>query len=193
MEIWMRDRKNNKFSKERKINLLDTILLNTIYINKSGFWRAEYLRKRGAFYSMGENCYYHPRKVPADAFLISIGNNVSIATNVTFFCHDVFCQMLSQNRRYSGDFEVHFDTITIGDDVCIGGNVTILPGVWIGNNSIIGAGTVVTKNVEEGTIVCGNPGEVVGTVDNLAQKRQKTEEKCRMSSTREEFTKLFNK
>lgn len=50
--------------------------------------------------------------------------------------------------------------VTIGDDVWIGGRVTILPGVRIGNGSIIGAGAVVTKNVPNYAIVAGNPARI---------------------------------
>ena len=54
--------------------------------------------------------------------------------------------------------------ITIEDGVWIGGHAVIAPGVRIGRNSVIGAGSVVTKNVEAGTVVAGNPAKPIGTV-----------------------------
>jgi acetyltransferase-like isoleucine patch superfamily enzyme len=51
--------------------------------------------------------------------------------------------------------------ISIGDDTWIGGAVVICPGVKIGNNSVIGAGSVVTKNVEAYTVVAGSPAKVI--------------------------------
>lgn len=56
---------------------------------------------------------------------------------------------------------------TVEDDVSIGANATILPGVRIGTGSLIGAGSVVTKNVEPGTVVAGNPATRVKDVDQL--------------------------
>ena len=47
--------------------------------------------------------------------------------------------------------------VTIGDDVWIGGNVAILPGVTVGSNVVIGAGSVVTKDIPSGVVAAGNP------------------------------------
>jgi maltose O-acetyltransferase len=56
--------------------------------------------------------------------------------------------------------------VTIGDDVWIGGSVTILPGVTIGNNVIVAAGAVVTKDVPDNTLVGGVPAKVIRTLEN---------------------------
>ena len=61
--------------------------------------------------------------------------------------------------------------ITVGDDVWIGANVTVLPGVTIGSNTVIGAGSVVTKDVPPYTIVGGNPARVIGNTKDLLKKR----------------------
>ena len=53
------------------------------------------------------------------------------------------------------------EPITIGDDVWIGGHVSILPGVTVGNNDIIGAGSVVTKDIPDNVIAVGNPCRVL--------------------------------
>jgi acetyltransferase-like isoleucine patch superfamily enzyme len=55
----------------------------------------------------------------------------------------------------------------VEDDVCIGANCTILPGIRIGQRALIGAGAVVTRDVPAGAVVVGNPGRVVGTVEEL--------------------------
>ncbi len=55
----------------------------------------------------------------------------------------------------------------IGDNVFIGANAIILPGVTIGNNCIIGAGSVVTKNVDSFSIVAGNPAKLIRTDNNI--------------------------
>jgi acetyltransferase-like isoleucine patch superfamily enzyme len=56
---------------------------------------------------------------------------------------------------------------TLEDDVSVGGNVTVLPGVRIGAGALVGAGSVVTRNVEAGTVVAGNPAVAVKRVDEL--------------------------
>lgn len=60
--------------------------------------------------------------------------------------------------------------INIGDDVWIGGNCTILPGVTIGNNVIIAAGAVVTKDVPDNSLVAGIPAKVIKTLENDLDK-----------------------
>lgn len=77
------------------------------------------------------------------------------------------CTIYSRNHEFSDTekpmmFQGYKETqpVEIGDDVWIGGNVTILPGVKIGSHSIIGACAVVTKDVPEYAIVAGNPATV---------------------------------
>lgn len=87
-----------------------------------------------------------------------IGNDVMMGPN---------CIVYTVNHEYSSlDFPMNRQgetvekPVIIGNDVWIGSNVIILPGVKIGNHSIIGAGCVVTKDVPEYAIVCGNPGKI---------------------------------
>lgn len=61
--------------------------------------------------------------------------------------------------------------VTIGDDVWIGGNCTILPGVTIGNNVVVAAGAVVTKDVQDNCVVAGVPAKVLKTLENKIEKR----------------------
>ena len=79
---------------------------------------------------------------------ITIGSDVFIGPNVTF-SNDKYPKSKNQN------FEL-LPTI-VGNGASIGANATILPGISIGENSIIGAGSVVTKSVEPGVTVIGNP------------------------------------
>jgi len=83
---------------------------------------------------------------------VRVGNNVCIGPNATF-CNDKHPK--SGNR----DFDC-LQTI-VEDDVSIGANATILPGLRLGNGCVVGAGAVVTKDVKPGATVVGNPAKEI--------------------------------
>jgi maltose O-acetyltransferase len=91
-----------------------------------------------------------------DEARVTIGNHVLIGPNVSLFtaCHPID----PEERRLGMEWA---KPITIGDDVWIGGNVTILPGVTIGQRCTIGAGSVVTKDIPANSIAVGNPCHVI--------------------------------
>lgn len=129
---------------------------------------------------MGENNYFHPWKIPHEGYLISIHNNVYVAANVTFITHDVMEGMFNTIEKSMGGgkteqfkFEQYIGNIEIFDNCFIGANSTIMYNVKIGPNAIVAAGSVVTKNVPEGTIVGGNPARIIGKFDTLMKKRRK--------------------
>lgn len=84
---------------------------------------------------------------------LRIGNNVCIGSNVTF-TNDRHPRSLRGSDR-----DWICESIIVEDDVSIGANATILPGVTLGRGCLIGAGAVVTKNVPAGAIVIGNPAK----------------------------------
>jgi acetyltransferase-like isoleucine patch superfamily enzyme len=84
---------------------------------------------------------------------IRIGNNTIIGYNTTILTHE-----------YLTD-EYRLGDVVIGNDVMIGANTTILPGVTIGDRAVIGAGSVVTKDVPPGTFAAGNPIRFIRSVD----------------------------
>lgn len=138
--------------------------------------RTEFLKESGIFAEFGDHCYYCSRKIPEEPYMVKIHNNVVIAANVNFITHDVINDMLSRKiGAKPGEqlSEYYMDTIEIFDNVAIGSDVTILYGTKIGPNAIIAAGSVVTKDVPEGSVVGGNPAGVIGSVDSLIEKRRK--------------------
>lgn len=101
---------------------------------------------------------------------ITIGNSVLIAPNVQLY---TATHPVSASERFVEDWdensgELFFRTralpITIGNDVWIGGGVIVLPGVTIGDNCVIGAGSVVTRSIPSNSLVVGNPCQVVKTI-----------------------------
>ena len=132
--------------------------------------RSEYLVKKKVFKNVGDNFFFQPRIIPSDPELITFHNNVTVTSNVTFVTHDVFNDGL--NRLGKGYFEYFQNEIEVMDNVFIGCNTTILPGVKIGPNAVIGAGSIVTKDVPPNTVVAGNPAKVISTFDEFIEKRK---------------------
>lgn len=136
--------------------------------------RMNYLIKHQVFGSYGENCFFQPRKLPPDPKMLRLHNNVAVGADVTFYSHDVIYLVFSKldpAQRYE-----HMGCIEVMDNCFIGGHSIILPNVRIGPNAIVAAGSVVTKDVPEGTIVGGNPAVVIGSFDALFEKRKKEAE-----------------
>jgi len=132
--------------------------------------RTKYIVKHKIFKQTGKNFFFQPRFIPSDPELIKFHDNVTVASNVTFINHDLVHNVLTNitNEYYA----YNSGCIEIMDNVFIGSNSTILSNVKIGPNSIVAAGSVVTKDVEENTIVAGVPAKPIGKFDELLEKRK---------------------
>lgn len=96
---------------------------------------------------------------PSVNAIVQMGERVAIAPGV------VFSALSDPNKsRLLEHFPKIEETIVLEDDVWVGANATILPGVHIGKMSVIGAGCVVTRNVEPGSVIAGVPGKVIRNV-----------------------------
>lgn len=100
--------------------------------------------------SIGNNVFINVNCVMLDSFEITLGDNTSIGPNVGIYTtnHSLDAEERKDHIEYGGP-------VVIGNDVWIGGNVTILPGVEIGDLSVIGAGSVIHRNIPENAIVRG--------------------------------------
>lgn len=149
------------------------LLMLRLYTIRDGWKKALLLKKKQVFHTMGEKCYYHPSKLPAEPHLIAIGNNVFIGTGVMLVTHNMINCVFNNMPEYMLDGKKGIPpvgTICIGNNVFIGANSTVLYGVNIGSNCIIAANSVVTKNVPDGTVVAGCPAKVIGTFEEQYDK-----------------------
>ncbi len=108
---------------------------------------------------------------PSHCWLISIGDNVTMAPRVHILAHDAStCHHLGYAR---------IGRVDIGDNVFIGADTVVLPGVSIGNNSVVGANSTVTKDIPANVVAAGNPAMVICTVDEyVARNKARMEKGC---------------
>ena len=99
---------------------------------------------------------------PSHCYLISIGDNCTICPNVKLIAHD------ASTKRILGYTKI--GKIEIRDNCFIGDSAIILPGVTIGPNSIVGAGSVVTEDVPPNTVVAGNPAKIICSLEEYVNK-----------------------
>ena len=109
--------------------------------------------KVGVDFNRQQGCYIDP----THCFLIEIGNNVTFSIRVTVMAHD------ASTKKILGYTKI--GRVTVGDNVFVGANTTILPGVQIGNNVIIAAGSVVTRSIPDNMVAAGNPAKVICSLE----------------------------
>lgn len=105
---------------------------------------------------LGKNFYSNHNLVILDANKVEFGNNVFIGSNCGFYTsgHPLDYKTRNKGLEYA-------KPIKVGNNVWFGGNVCVLPGVTIGDNVVIGAGSVVNKDIPSNVVAVGNPCKVV--------------------------------
>ncbi len=108
---------------------------------------------------IGRNFYSNHNLIILDAGKVTFGDNVFIGPNCAFYTagHPTEIELRNKGLEYA-------KPIKVGNNVWFGGNVVVLPGVEIGNNCTIGAGSVVVKNIPANSIAVGNPCRVIKTI-----------------------------
>lgn len=169
---------------------LKKIYLRMRYIND----HVEYARKCGV--TVGDNCFFSDMSsFGTEPYLINIGNHVMISFGCSFITHD---GTVYTAKGITGRNDLwKYGRITIEDNVSIGANTTILPGVTIGKNSIVGACSLVTKSIPEGEVWGGVPARFIKKTDVYVEKLLATREmqnfdlKSYRSNKKEEILKFL--
>lgn len=139
----------------------------------SGKRYIEYLRKRDV--TIGEDCEIHKTAYfGSEPYLITLGNHVRITHGVLFVTHDGGYWVLRDERSGYDSFKDGdcIKPIVVKDNVHIGFNAIIMPGVTIGENSVIGCGAVVTKDVPPNSVWGGVPAKFIKSLDEYAKKAE---------------------
>ena len=146
-------------------------------VQRNGYRRADYLRKHHLFHHVGEKVYIQSRKLPLYSKLISLGDNVKIASKVSFDTHDIIYSMLNSSEGIDvvKPVQESIGCIEIGDNVFIGAGSTVLYNVRVGSNVIIAAGSIVTKDIPDNSVVGGVPAKVIESLDKYLEKLEKKE------------------
>ena len=133
------------------------ILKKLCPVQGSNIWISEhFFCDYGYNIHLGDNVYINYNCTILDVNTVIIGNDVLIGPSVEIYTavHPMDWKERATRIEYG-------KPVTIGNDVWIGGNTTICPGVRIGNRTVIGAGSVVTKDIPDDVLAAGNPAKII--------------------------------
>lgn len=131
-----------------------TVLIKQI-LGKTGkqiFVESNFFCDYGYNIEVGENFYINHNCVILDCAKVTFGDNVFIGPNCSFYT-----PIHPLDSKTRNTFIERAEPIKVGNNVWFGGNVTVLPGVTIGDNAVIGAGSVVVKDIPANMLAVGNP------------------------------------
>lgn len=167
-KAWMDGLDEDRLACRRKLHALNTIcpdergkiidMLKNLF-GKTGemvFLEPPFHCDYGTNIEVGENFFANFNLTILDVGKVTIGANCQIAPNVSIYTAGHPVHPAVRNTGYEYGIPV-----VIGDNVWIGGSAVILPGVHVGNNVVIGAGSVVTKDLPDNVIAAGNPCRVI--------------------------------
>lgn len=128
------------------------------------YWMEDYL-KRGM--KVGKNCDINPGLIVdvSHCWLIEIEDNVTLAPHVYLLAHDASTKKLINHSRIG--------LVVLKNNCFVGARAIIMPGVTVGENAVVAAGSVVTKDVEPNTVVGGNPAKFIMSIEELKSKHEK--------------------
>jgi acetyltransferase-like isoleucine patch superfamily enzyme len=146
-------------------------------LKRKFFSPVNYARSLGV--KVGQNCIFYGVVWSSEPYLITIGDNCQITDGVKIFTHGGSFMF----RKEIPDFD-SFGKVVIKSDVYIGNSSLIMPGVTIGNNVLVAAGSVVTKSVPDNVCIGGNPARIICSIEDFKKNNQQYNVKTKMSSTK---------
>ena len=126
----------------------------------------DYLRLWGGLYACGDQPSINVGCNIVDPYLLRIGNNVRLSS-CTLLGHDGVVNLVNRAQGTKLD---SVGPIDICDNSFVGHGAIVMPNVRIGPNSVVAAGSVVTKDVPPGTVVGGNPAKVIGSFEDMVER-----------------------
>lgn len=132
---------------------------------RSYLWRLKYYKQQGM--KIGENTHIFSN-IGGEPYLIEIGKNCTISTEVSFLTHDASVGTIYAREEYSD----LCGKIKIGNNCFIGNKSIILYGVSLGDNTIVAAGSVVTRSFNNGVVIGGNPARILCSIEDFKYKHQ---------------------
>jgi len=164
--------KIKRLVKKSLFHLQRISLLPLVYTNHRLYMKFYNQLLKGAGLKITGSPRFIAYNVKFDDFdLISLGDRLVVSSNVIFLTHDYSftTSLISIGEKPQTDIGL-LGAITVGDNVFIGMNSLLLPGTVIGNNVIVGAGSIVRGKVPDYSIISGNPAIVIGDIREHAEK-----------------------
>lgn len=137
----------------------DELIRSILKLGKNGCIISPFYCDYGSNIEIGDNFFANMNLVILDGAKVTIGNNVFIAPNVGIYTAGHPLDVAQRNAGLEYAYPV-----TIGNNVWIGAQVCILPGVTIGDNTVIGGGSVVTKDIPSNVVAVGNSCRVIRSI-----------------------------
>jgi len=121
--------------------------------------------------NFGKNCKFMTKSFGSEPFLIHIGDNFATSSGVVFITHDGAVNVLRNIYDDLKNIDL-FNTIEIGNNVFIGLNTIILPGTRIGDNVIVGAGSIVRGKLKSNSVYGGIPIRYICSLEKYKEKNR---------------------
>ena len=138
---------------------IGTIVKELFGKSENAFVNPPFYCDYGKHIEVGRNFFANYNCTIIDVAKVRIGDNCQMAPNVAIYTAGHPVHPFARNSMYEYGIEV-----TIGDNVWIGGNCVVMPGVHIGEGSVIGAGSVVTRDIPARSVAAGNPCRVIRAI-----------------------------
>ncbi len=133
--------------------------------------RSKYLKNK--VHHMGDNVLLYTTRIGTEPYLLDIHDNVSVAADVSFITHDISVMNVSRYLGLNDDEQLDkVGPIVLYDNCYIGANALLMPSTSVGRNSIVAAGSIVTKPIPDNEVWGGIPAKFIMTIDEYAARLQ---------------------